>query len=167
MNRKFKFRVWDIKDQVFCYIDNLNFSTGDSKSRQLDGIPRYVGNLNSNNDYFYKTGLNTLPIYNSINEKNRYIIQQFTGLFDSDKKEIYEGDILAVFEYDSNFTNLMYNVEIVFDEEDAQFAAKESNKPYTLLIGNSSFVDINVCHCKVKGNIFETIKEISPKLQIK
>ena len=85
------------------------------------------------------------------------VIQQFTGLTDAVGKEIYEGDIIQVFEWDSNLTNKMYQAEIIFDDEDAQFVAKELNGTHNLIIGNSSFCDINVQNCKVVGNIYEAV----------
>lgn len=67
-----------------------------------------------------------------------------------------EGDIIQVFEWDSELTNKMYQAEIVFDETDAQFAAKTLDKEYTLVIGASDFCDINIYCCKVIGNIYES-----------
>lgn len=92
--RNYKFRVWDINDKCFCYLDTLSFFTGESESRVCDGIPRYTGTLKGTSQYFYKQGSNTRPIYNSISEKDRYIIQQFSELLDKNNKEIYEGGIV-------------------------------------------------------------------------
>lgn len=66
MNR-FKFRVWDTKRNEFA--PNSILTVG------------FHGNLYANSDKETKRG--------------DFVIQQFTGFYDKNKKEIYEGDILA------------------------------------------------------------------------
>jgi uncharacterized phage protein (TIGR01671 family) len=71
-----------------------------------------------------------------------YIIQQWTGEYDKNRKEIYEGDIIS--SYSAEFINENYEAEIVF--LDAGFHAKVNEKDYR---GVWSGDDI-----EVMGNIF-------------
>lgn len=73
-----------------------------------------------------------------------YIIQQFTGEYDKNKKEIYEGDIIR--SYSEEFINENYTGEVVF--VDAGYHVKVNEKDY---MGIWSGDDIEVI-----GNIFET-----------
>ena len=74
---------------------------------------------------------------------DEYVVQQFTGEYDKNKKEIYEGDIIR--SYSKEFINDNYEAEVVFI--DAAFHSKINEKEYA---GIWSGDDIEVI-----GNIFE------------
>lgn len=71
MKREFKFRVWDKEDK--CWIDMRNLRIGN-------------------------TGVLYLPFGLSPGNENRFTIQQFINLKDTNEKDIYEGDIVR-FQY--------------------------------------------------------------------
>ncbi len=67
IKRVIKFRVWDVSDKKWTTEINLPFS------QEVVGMCSFM------------------------NYPNKYIYQQFTGLFDKNGKEIYEGDILLCY----------------------------------------------------------------------
>jgi uncharacterized phage protein (TIGR01671 family) len=126
MQRQLKFRAWDTLAKQFVYPD-----------RGYQG--HYVLTLNG-------------QFQNLQNGSggDEYVVQQFTGEYDKNKKEIYEGDIIR--SYSKEFINDNYEAEVVFI--DAAFHSKINEKEYT---GIWSGDDIEVI-----GNIFES-KELLNK----
>jgi hypothetical protein len=87
--------------------------------------------------------------YTDLFEDEKYIVQQFTGEYDKNKKEIYEGDIIR--SYSDDFINENYGGEVVFI--DAGYHVKVNDKDY---MGVWSGDDIEVME-----NIFETPKSLN------
>ena len=118
MNRTLKFRAWDKLAKQFTYPDK-----GYQGHYVLDLNGRFQNLQNGSGG-------------------DEYVVQQWTGEYDMNRKEIYEGDIIS--SYSVEFINENYEAEIVF--LDAGFHAKVNEKDYR---GVWSGDDI-----EVMGNIF-------------
>jgi uncharacterized phage protein (TIGR01671 family) len=123
--RKLKFRAWDKLEKRFIYPDK-----GYQGHYVLDLNGRFQNLQNGSGG-------------------DEYVVQQFTGEYDKNKKEIYEGDIIR--SYSEEFINDNYEGEVVF--ADAAFHVKIDDKTYT---GLWSGDDIEVI-----GNVFETPELLS------
>jgi len=95
-------------------------------------------------------------------------IQQFTGLLDKNKKEIYEGDIVSVYEDERN-------AHVRFDEESAIFKLSfskvgEKDADNSLHFSFGGDANPRAKDCEVIGNIFENpglIKQSGEKIKVK
>jgi uncharacterized phage protein (TIGR01671 family) len=133
MNKRIlKFRVWNNTDKEMYFSKPLEF-------RNLGYM-----DLEDGGDGLYGLMGHALTTSKGIDtNKKEFIIQQWTGEYDKNRKEIYEGDIIS--SYSVEFINENYEAEIVFI--DAAFHAKVSEKDYR---GIWSGDDIEVI-----GNIFQ------------
>ena len=119
-NRQLKFRIWNtLMKRWLCE---------DSQYLQMDGKKVHAAP--------WSTMEWDIP-------SEQYVIQQWTGEYDKNRKEIYEGDIIS--SYSAEFINENFEAEIVFI--DAGFYAKVNEKDYR---GVWSGKDI-----EVMGNIFQ------------
>ena len=119
-NRQLKFRIWNtMMKRWLCE---------DSQYLQMDGKKVHAAP--------WSTMEWDIP-------SEQFVIQQFTGEYDMNRKPIYEGDIIS--SYSAEFINENFEAEIVFI--DAAFHAKVNEKDYR---GVWSGKDI-----EVMGNIFQ------------
>ena len=97
--RELKFRVWNIKEKSY------------------EDLMDVVG-ISPDCKYIYFKELDEPDTFYIETIKGNYIIEQFTGLYDRDGKEIYEGDIIQE-EIDTGDDSLdgIHEYTVVWDED--------------------------------------------------
>ncbi len=130
MSRAFKFRVWDLIAKQYWH--------------NIDGMVNHGIIVNANGDpgIVCDLGMVGSPEKSiSIFKKDRLVIEQFTGLFDANGCDIYEGDILR-YDYPERGDNL---VEVRWSLE------TEDNHPGFRVIDTYD----QGGNCQVIGNVHE------------
>ena len=121
MNREIKFRAWD----------NENKYMVTSKQGVFTAL-RNSMNIVRQDDVYYNDGDLLKP------NKEKYTLMQFTGMFDKNGKEIYEGDIVKDLEY-----KIIGKIEYI-----------EYMTGYFLVYGKSKCIS-SICEVEVIGNVWE------------
>lgn len=119
--REIKFRAWDPKENKMWNENHIVVG---------DGVYRYGGH-------------NTVTLVFTYTEENHLIPLQFTGLRDKNGRDVYEGDIIGIPNYDyspENGESPRRLVEVKF--EDSCFCTNEG------LLGDEEYME-------VIGNIYE------------
>lgn len=122
MNREIKFRVWDNRCKNWLNPDETN----DGAGLTFDGQVAFCDQSQFG--------------YINPKHKDKFVIQQFTGLKDRNGKEIYEGDFLRGEEYE-------LPVKVIFSG--AAFRLKYSNRELEFYESSEKI------GMEIVGNIFE------------
>jgi uncharacterized phage protein (TIGR01671 family) len=122
MNREIKFRMWNIHFKKMTYNPPL-------WSASRGGIDE----------------LNTA--LKRIEQTEKHILMQFTGLQDKNGKDIYEGDIVR---YYNKYSKLFYTHQVMWDNKWAAFGLFEQGNEWCKEIDW-----VKISEIEVIGNIYE------------
>lgn len=117
MQREIKFRVWDIKNKRFLSQSSEYYHIGD-----ITGIPYTLNEI--------------------LNKLDRFVVQQFTGLYDKNKKPIYEGDRVT-YKLDKNY----FFDEVKWEHNGWKIVNEKDKSSFPLITELEDF--------EVVGNIFQ------------
>ena len=123
--REIEYRAWNVKEKIMCY-DNE-----DNSSSYWDGVKSsFIGLVNCNFQYY--------------SNNNTYIFMQWTGLYDKNKKKIYEGDKVKI---NGGYNNRGVICNVVFNDSCFDVVGDLFRDYLKVYVANHSI--------EVIGNIYE------------
>jgi len=142
--RSLKFRVWDKENTEMFGFRNYKGVMLIDESGYLLRVEYSIGGYDDETKCYA-----TIGTHYQI-DKNRYIVQQFTGFKDAVGSEIYEGDILKLAD------KFLAPYEVQWDEDSGGFrliSAKRDCDDYGVF--THRFIKSELAFARIIGNIFE------------
>lgn len=135
MNREIKFRVWDKVNKRF-----LTDSTEPAIYIKFDGQLTSIDTVGREIYDFEK------------NEKQNFVVQQYTGIKDKNGKEIYEGDLVAYTERMHEHGDTQHLIgEVIYEDYWGAFGLGRNGEIWNF------FSDYSIkSNLLIVGNIFES-----------